>query len=257
MGGGMGGDPRLFNPSNLVTIVRQRLGLAGGVSWGLDDNDIIRIIQSESLMLWSAHFSDFKDIKISICEANRVYSQKKGIYYHGLPQDQILLGIERVFPHTHQPASRSQIPGYRNHASGGTMTKANNAARELHRSTLNLTAVAYPSGANPCAVSFTPHLWLNEFNETLTLRVRLAHALDFSSIEPGYQEAFKDWATICVGTYLSAVVIPRLENMNTEVGQYSANQREAIGIWSQKYDEYKEMMSNESLLNPNRQKIFR
>ncbi len=250
-------DPRMFNPHNLVAQVKNRIGFGGGITWGLKDTDIMYIIQSEGLMIWSGNFANYTDWVIDVCPNNRMYPSKKGYYYHNLPEDQILIGIEKVYPGIYQPSSFGDIPRMRGQLSGGAMTKAENSLREFRKQSVPMTAKLHPAGAVAFGVEIDPMMWLNENDSKVTMKIKLAHSLDFSTIPPGYQAAFTDWATICVCTYIKSNIIPRMENLNTEVGQYSGGHREPIEQWANKYDEYKIKMTAERMYDPNRQKILR
>jgi hypothetical protein len=258
MMGHMSHDPRLISPTTIVDHVKGEIGWHGGVTWGMSEQDIIHIIQRDALMAWSSRFPLYLDHKITIREDNRIIPSQKGVYYHGLPEGEILIGVEKVYPGYDQPGTFMNVPNRKSTWNSGVMDKAQKAMKNLGQSTVPLTAVGWPEGqAYFTGVKFDPAHWINETGETIDLRLKLAHALDFSTIGPDYIEAFKDFAGIIVCRFIVKNIFTRLDGMMTEVGQYNSNHISQISETAGRYDEMIQKMNRDRMYHAKRVKVFK
>jgi len=252
-------DPRRFNPNNLIQQLRSVTGGTRGVKWAMEDSDVLWVIQSKAIMVFSAYFPQYKDIPIYTSKTNRVIEDKKGIYFHNLPDDEILLGVEHVYASFKQAQSFHQLPTGGGIGRGGIMTSAQNGLSEVYRQSATTIGSAYPENSTTSyGIKFSPHSWINESEGAgFTIIAKLAHSLDFSTMDQYDAAKFLEFAKIVFCKHIAEEILPGVKDISTEIGQYATDYVSTIERYADRYESYIELMSKERMFAPRRKKIRR
>ena len=252
-------DPRLFNSFNLIRDIRNATGGARGINWGIPDEDLVRFLQGEPLMTFSRKFPKFVDHFVSTEQRNRCEADRKGMYFHGLEQHDLLLGVEHVYPSTKQPSTWGNMPSGGYIGNSNIMSKAEDGIRGIYRNTTTTIGRVYPKNASyHIGVDFSPSSFINEdTGNGFMCRLKLAHDLDFGSIPSSYNMSFTTLCKIMFSMYVIENIIPGITDINTEFGQYATNYVDVLRKYSDQFETFMETIDRERMYNADRKKLFR